>query len=223
MFNVTKRYDNGIIALDNISASIDKEEFVFIVGPSGAGKSTFIKLIYREILPTIGQVIINGRNINRLKKREVPYFRRNIGVIFQDFRLIETKTVFENVAFSLEVTETPAKEIKRRVYNVLEMVGLTHKVNDRPLQLSGGEQQRTAIARAIVNNPSLVVADEPTGNLDPKTSRQIMDIFKEINMRGATVVIASHALDIINEMNKRTIVVENHRIKKDIKKGAVCI
>jgi len=219
MYDVSKSYDNGLVALSEINVKINKGDFVFLVGPSGAGKSTFIKLIYREEKPSRGQIIVNGRNLVRMHSKEIPYLRRNIGVIFQDFRLLPNKTVFENVAFALEVIETPTRDIKRRVMNVLEAVGLADKAKAMPLQLSGGEQQRVSIARAIVNNPQLVIADEPTGNLDPDSSLGIMEIFNSINKRGATVVIATHAKEIVDRYQRRVIAIENGRIVRDQLKG----
>lgn len=184
MQDVWKTYANGTHALQGVSVKIDRNEFVYIVGPSGAGKSTFMKLMYREEVPTKGQISINGFNIGKLKPRKIPYVRRNIGVVFQDFRLLPRMTAFENVAFAMEVIEAPKRHIKKRVMEVLDLVGLRSKAGREPSQLSGGEQQRIAIARAIVNNPSVIIADEPTGNLDPETSWGIMQLLDEINFRG---------------------------------------
>lgn len=219
LLNVTKIYPNGVCALHDVSVKINKGEFVFLVGPSGAGKSTFIKLLIREELPTKGQILIDGKNILRLKKSEVAKLRRNIGIVFQDFRLLADRTVFENVAFAMEVLERSKKEIKARVPSVLEMVKLDGKEDYFPYQLSGGEQQRVAIARAIVNGPRVLIADEPTGNLDPDTSWDIMDILNEINRRGTTVVMATHARNIVNKMRKRVIALEHGRIVRDEEGG----
>ncbi|HSH24036.1 MAG TPA: cell division ATP-binding protein FtsE, partial [Massilibacterium sp.] len=190
MKNVYKRYSNGVLALNNINVKIDQGEFVYIVGQSGAGKSTFIKLMYREEKPTKGDIIIAGQNVSKLKERDIPYLRRNIGIVFQDFKLLENLTVFENVAFAMEVVEADPREIRKRVMEVLEQVKLKHKAKSLPSELSGGEQQRVSIARSIVNRPKVIIADEPTGNLDPETSWEIMDIFEEINEQGTTIVMA---------------------------------
>ncbi|KJB88867.1 cell division protein FtsE [Paenibacillus sp. E194] len=219
MQDVWKTYQDGSHALRGISVQIDKDEFVYLVGPSGAGKSTFMKLIYREEVPTKGQIFVSGFNIGKLKQRKIPFVRRNIGVVFQDFRLLPKLTAYENVAFAMEVIEAPKKVIKRRVPEVLELVGLKHKMNSLPAQLSGGEQQRIAIARAIVNNPSVIVADEPTGNLDPETSWGIMKLLEEINFRGTTIVMATHNKDIVNSMRKRVIAIEQGLIVRDEARG----
>ncbi|BCV20165.1 cell division ATP-binding protein FtsE [Moorella sp. Hama-1] len=219
-FNVTKQYPPNITALDNLSVKIDKGEFVFLVGPSGAGKTTFIRLLFREETPSKGQIIIGGRSVARLKKNEIPLLRRNIGIVFQDFRLLPERTVFENVAFALRVVEMHPREIKPRVEKALERVGLTARARLFPHQLSGGEQQRTAIARAIVNNPRILVADEPTGNLDPVTSREIMKLLEEINHMGTTVIMATHAWDIVNSLRKRVIALEQGRLVRDDREGA---
>lgn len=218
-FNVTKEYDKGVVALEDISLSINKGEFVFLVGPSGAGKSTFNRLIIREELPTLGQLMFEGKSIVRMKKREVPYFRRKIGIVFQDFRLLSDRTVFENVAFALEAMAAPVNEVKNKVPAVLDMVGLGHKYDAFPQELSGGEQQRVAIARAIVNNPSLLIADEPTGNLDPDTSLEIMKLLNNINKRGTTIIMATHDKEIVNRMRKRVIVLNKGKIIRDQQKG----
>ncbi len=220
LYNVSKIYPNGVKALNDVTLQIRKGEFVFLVGPSGAGKSTLTKLLCREELPTRGQVVINGRSLTRMKNREVPYLRRKIGMVFQDFRLIPSKTVFENVAFALEITGASGKEIKRAVPTVLRMVGLEKKANMMPSQLSGGEQQRTCIARAIVNNPLLVIADEPTGNLDPETSWELMKLFLDINRRGTTIIMATHAWDIVDAMKKRVVALSNGNIIRDEESGA---
>lgn len=219
MQDIWKTYPNGTHALKGVSVKIDRNEFVYLVGPSGAGKSTFMKLIYREEVPTKGQISVNGFNIGKLKPRKIPYVRRNIGVIFQDFRLLPKLTAYENVAFALEVIEAPKKVIKKRTLEVLELVGLKNKANRDPSQLSGGEQQRVAIARAIVNNPSVIIADEPTGNLDPETSWGIMQLLDEINFRGTTIVMATHNRDIVNTMRKRVIAIEHGNIVRDQLRG----
>lgn len=202
LFGVTKMYPGGQVALKDINLRISKGEFVFIVGPSGAGKSTLVKLLFREELPTRGQIFFSGRNINRLRHREVPYLRRRIGIVFQDFRLLPEKTVYENISFAMEVIEASSREIRKRVPQVLDRVGLSHKVKAKPSELSGGEQQRVALARALVNNPDILIADEPTGNLDPDTSWDIMTQLDDINKRGTTVVVASHARELIDCMKK---------------------
>jgi len=220
MTNVSKNYPNGTKALSDVTVRINKGEFVFLVGPSGAGKSTFIKLITREEQASRGQITFNGKNVIRMKPREVPYLRRSIGVIFQDFRLLPNKTVAENVAFALEVIEASRREVKKAVPKALEMVGLTKKAGVLPSQLSGGEQQRVAIARAIVNNPPLIIADEPTGNLDPETSREIMNLLQDINKCGTTVIMATHAKDIVDDLKKRVIAMERGQIVRDEERGA---
>ncbi|MFZ5942833.1 MAG: cell division ATP-binding protein FtsE [Bacillota bacterium] len=218
-FNVTKKYDNGTLALDDISVSIDRGEFVFLVGPSGAGKSTFTRLLIRDSLPTKGQIMIDNRSIVRMKTKEIPLLRRKIGFVFQDFRLLSDRTVYENTAFALEAMGTPVSEVRKRVPAVLEMVGIGDKYACFPEELSGGEQQRVAIARAIVNNPSILIADEPTGNLDPETSLEIMKIINNINKRGTTIVMATHDSDIVNRMRKRVIVINKGIIVRDEAKG----
>ncbi|MDQ0089941.1 cell division transport system ATP-binding protein [Paenibacillus anaericanus] len=219
MQDIWKTYPNGTHALKGISVKIDRNEFVYLVGPSGAGKSTFMKLIYREEVPTKGQISVNGFNIGKLKPRKIPYVRRNIGVIFQDFRLLPKLTAYENVAFALEVIEAPKKVVKKRVLEVLDLVGLKNKAGRDPSQLSGGEQQRVAIARAIVNNPSVIIADEPTGNLDPETSWGIMQLLDDINFRGTTIVMATHNKEIVNKMRKRVIAIEHGNIVRDQLRG----
>lgn len=218
-FNVTKIYKGDIYALKDVTVKIDKGEFVFLVGPSGAGKTTFIRLLFREELPTKGQILIAGRSITRLRPKEIPFLRRNIGVVFQDFRLLPDRTVYENVAFALQVLEVPPKEIKARVEEVLAQVGLSGRAHLFPHQLSGGEQQRTAIARAIVNKPRILVADEPTGNLDPVTSREIISLLLDINRLGTTVIMATHAWDIVNSLKKRVIALDKGRLVRDDKEG----
>src|SRR5690606_34984980 len=212
MQDVSKKYPNGIIAVNGLDILINQGEFVYVVGPSGAGKTTFIKMVYREESPTSGKIIVNGVDISKLKNREVPYLRRNIGVVFQDFKLLPTLTVFENVAFAMEVTEHSPKEIKRRVMEVLALVGLKHKVRMLPSELSGGEQQRVSIARSIVNKPKLIIADEPTGNLDPDTSWEIMHLLEEINLKGTTIVMATHNKEVVNTIKHRVVAIESGRI-----------
>ncbi len=219
MHDISKTYADGTHALRGVSVRIDRNEFVYLVGPSGAGKSTFMKLIYREEVPTKGEISVNGFNIGKLKPRKIPYVRRNIGVIFQDFRLLPKLTAYENIAFAMEVIEAPRRVIKKRTMEVLELVGLKHKATSLPSQLSGGEQQRISIARAIVNNPSVIVADEPTGNLDPETSQGIMNLLEEINFRGSTIVMATHNKEIVNSMRKRVIAIENGMIVRDEARG----
>lgn len=219
LINVSKIYPNGARALIDVNLKIGKGEFVFLVGPSGAGKSTLIKLFYRDEIPTRGQVQINSKNLVRMKEREVPYLRRTIGVIFQDFKLLPNKTVRENVAFALEVIGVSRKEIWVRTRTTLDLVGLASKENAYPHELSGGEQQRVCVARAIINNPALLVADEPTGNLDPETAWGIMELLYNINKRGTTIVMATHAKTIVNKMKKRVIAIENGRVARDEEKG----
>jgi len=219
MQEIWKTYADGTHALRGVSVLIERNEFVYLVGPSGAGKSTFMKLIYREEVPTKGQISVNGFNIGKLKPRKIPYVRRNIGVIFQDYRLLPNLTAYENVAFAMEVIEAPRRLIKKRTLEVLELVGLKGKQNSLPAQLSGGEQQRVAIARAIVNNPAVIVADEPTGNLDPETSWGIMNLLEEINFRGTTIVMATHNREIVNSLRKRVIAIEDGLIARDEARG----
>jgi len=217
--NVSKMYPNGARALVDVNLKIGKGEFVFLVGPSGAGKSSLIKLFFRDETPTRGQVQINSQNLVRMKEREVPYLRRSIGVIFQDFKLLPNKTVFENVAFALEVIGVSRNEVKVRTHATLELVGLADKENSFPQELSGGEQQRVCVARAVINNPALLLADEPTGNLDPDTAWEIMDLLYNINKRGTTVVMATHARAIVDKMQKRVIAIENGRVARDEENG----
>ncbi|WP_148866367.1 cell division ATP-binding protein FtsE [Thermosediminibacter litoriperuensis] len=219
MVGVSKVYPGGCVALQDINVKIEKGEFVFLVGPTGAGKSTFIKLLFREELPTRGQIFFNGKNITRLRPNEVPYLRRRLGVVFQDFRLLPQKTVYENVAFAMEVVEASPRDIKKRVPRVIEMVGLSHKLNARPHELSGGEQQRVALARALVNNPDVIIADEPTGNLDPDTSWEIMKLLNEINKKGTTLIVATHAKELVDTMRKRVLQLENGRLVRDEERG----
>jgi len=219
MRNVSKIYDNGAVALDRASVDIESGEFVFIVGASGAGKSTFIKMLFREELPSSGELVVNGHDIRKMTRKEVPYLRRELGVIFQDYRLLPDKTVFENVAFAMQVIEAPRRLMQRSVNSVLDVVGLRDKYKCFPHQLSGGEQQRVAIARAIVNDPAIVIADEPTGNLDPETSWDIMDIFTRINRAGTTIVMATHDKAIVDTMRRRVIAIEDGRIVRDEARG----
>jgi len=219
MYGVTKAYPGGFIALKDINVKISKGEFVFIVGPSGAGKSTFIKLIFREELPTKGQIFFSGKNVTRMRRREVPYLRRRLGIVFQDFRLLPDKTVYENVAFAMEVISAPARSIKKRIPEILDRVGLAHKAKSLPSELSGGEQQRVALARAIVNKPDVLIADEPTGNLDPDTAWGIMSLLDDINKRGTTVVIATHAKDMVDSMKKRVLQLDKGCIVRDEERG----
>ena len=219
MSNVSKIYPGGSVALEDVNVHIEPGEFVFVVGPSGAGKSTFFKMLFREIQPTTGSIVVNGTDILGLSDKEIPYYRRQLGIIFQDYRLLPDRTVYENVAFAMQVIETPHRKIKRRVMNVLDLVGLRGRANAYPNELSGGEQQRIAIARAIVNDPILVIADEPTGNLDPETSWEIMEIFKEINATGTTIVMATHDKEIVDSMAKRVIAIENGHIVRDEMNG----
>ena len=217
--NVTKIYPNGSAGVKNVSLHIEKGEFVFFVGSSGSGKSTLIKLLLRELEPTEGSVRVNGLVTTELTSKQIPYFRRNLGVVFQDFRLLPNKTVYENVAFAMQVIEAPYRQIRRNVPTVLSLVGLQRKAKALPNQLSGGEQQRTALARAIVNNPPILIADEPTGNLDPDTAWDIMTLLEDINKRGTTVVVATHAKDIVDDMQKRVITLKSGTILRDISKG----
>ena len=217
--NVTKVYNNNVLALSNLNVHIGQGEFVFLVGPSGAGKSTFIKMLLKEVNPTAGSVIVAGSDLTKLTRKEIPYYRRKIGVVFQDFRLIQTLNVFENVAFALRVIGASEKDIQKKVPAVLSMVGLSKKRDAFPTELSGGEQQRVSIARAIVNSPSLLIADEPTGNLDPETSLEIMDILSDISRAGTTIVMATHARDIVDSMKKRVIAIEKGVIARDEERG----
>lgn len=217
--DVSKVYDNGTIALDHVNIDIAKGEFVFLVGASGAGKSTFIKLLLREVLPSNGEIRVNGRDIVHMQHGDIPYLRRGLGVIFQDYRLLPDKTVFENVAFAMQVIEAPRRLMQRSVNSVLDVVGLREKYKCFPSQLSGGEQQRVAIARAIVNDPAIVIADEPTGNLDPETSWEIMDIFQRVNAAGTTIIMATHDKTIVDTMQRRVIAIEDGRIVRDEAQG----
>ena len=217
--NVTKTYDTGTEAVHDASFTIEKGEFAFLVGASGSGKSTLIKLILKEEQATKGKIIIDGKDITHIKRSRIPYLRRSMGVVFQDFRLLPDKTVYENVAFAMYIVNANPKHIKRQVPMVLNLVGLSDKEKMYPNELSGGEQQRVALARALVNNPSMIIADEPTGNLDPKTAWDIMTLLNDINARGTTVVMATHAEDIVNQMRKRVIQIDKGIIIRDDKKG----
>ena len=213
--DVHKEYDNGTKALKGVNVRIDDGEFVFLVGPSGSGKSTLIKLITAEIAPTEGRVMVNGFNLTNITPRQVPQMRRTLGVIFQDFRLIEKKTVYENLAFSMRAIGASNRELRRRIPYVLQLVGLEQKGDRYPGQLSGGEQQRVAIARALVNNPSMIIADEPTGNLDPQRSLEIMMLLERINELGTTVLVVTHEKNLVNRFTKRVVAIENGRIISD--------
>ncbi|AQQ53940.1 cell division ATP-binding protein FtsE [Planococcus lenghuensis] len=217
--NVYKKYPNGIVSLNGVNLEINQGEFVYVVGPSGAGKSTFIKMIYREEKPSAGQIMVNGLSLAKLKSKRVPYLRRQIGVVFQDFKLLPRLTVYENIAFALEVIETSPAAIRRRVMEVLQMVGLEHKAKMLPAELSGGEQQRIAIARSIVNIPKVVIADEPTGNLDPDTSWEIMRLFEQINARGTTIIMATHNREVVNAIRHRVIAIEDGLVVRDVAGG----
>ena len=217
--NVQKTYDTGTKAVKNANFRIDKGEFCFLVGSSGSGKSTLIKLILKEEEPTAGNIIINGKDTTFLKQNRIPYLRRSMGVVFQDFRLLPDKTVYDNVAYAMYIVRATPRHIRRQVPMVLSLVGLSGKAKMYPDELSGGEQQRVALARALVNNPSMLIADEPTGNLDPDTAWDIMNLINEINMRGTTVVVATHAKDIVDKMKKRVIHIDKGTIIKDDKKG----
>jgi len=219
MMNVTKRYNKGITAINNLSIQIKDGEFVYVVGPSGAGKSTFIKMMYREEKATKGRIRVGKYDLMKIKDRQIPYLRRYVGVVFQDFKLLQHKTVYENVAYAMEVIEKSPREIKRRVEDVLELVNLKHRMNNFPNELSGGEQQRVAIARAIVNTPGILIADEPTGNLDPETSMEIMDILERINEQGTTIVMATHNSQIVNEKKHRVLAIESGQIVRDQEQG----
>ena len=217
--HVSKVYPNGSAGVKDISIHIEKGEFVFFVGSSGSGKSTLIKLLLKELDPTEGKITINNTITNDLPREKIPYLRRNLGVVFQDFRLLPNKTGYENVAFAMQVIEASSKQIRRNVPAVLSLVGLAKKSRSYPSQLSGGEQQRTALARAIVNNPPILICDEPTGNLDPGTAWDIMDLLDDINKRGTTVVMATHAKDIVDMMQKRVVTLRRGQVIRDIQKG----
>lgn len=217
--NVSKVYDNNVKALSNVNIKIDAGDFVFLVGPSGAGKSTFVKMLLKEIEPSEGQIIVDGIELSKIKRKKVPFHRRKIGMVFQDFRLIPSLNVYENVAFSMRVLEASPSEIKKQVPMALSLVGLSNKQKMFPNQLSGGEQQRVSIARAIVNKPLVLIADEPTGNLDPETAKEIMTLIEDINKSGTTVVMATHAKEIVDDMQKRVIAIEKGQVVRDEEKG----
>lgn len=217
--NVSKVYDNNVKALSNVNIKIDAGDFVFLVGPSGAGKSTFVKMLLKEIEPSEGQIIVDGIELSKIKRKKVPFHRRKIGMVFQDFRLIPSLNVYENVAFAMRVLEASPSEIKKQVPIALSLVGLSNKQKMFPNQLSGGEQQRVSIARAIVNKPLVLIADEPTGNLDPETAKGIMALIEDINRSGTTVVMATHAKEIVDDMQKRVIAIEKGQVVRDEEKG----
>lgn len=217
--NVSKAYSTGVPALNNVSLKIEAGEFVFVVGDSGSGKSTLIKLLLRELLPTSGKIMVNDIDVASLRHKQIPKYRRKLGVVFQDFRLLKDRNVYENVAFAQRIVQTPSKEIKKNVPSILSTVGLAGKYKARPKQLSGGEQQRVALARALVNNPPILLADEPTGNLDPKNSWEIMKLLEEINERGTTVLVVTHNREIVNAMKKRVITMNKGVIVNDEKEG----
>ena len=217
--DVKKRYKTGVTAIYDLNLEIEKGEFVFIIGPTGCGKSTLIKMLYREEKPTAGSIFVGGLNVAKLRNGSVYKLRRKIGVVFQDFKLLSKATVYENIAFALEIFGLPKSEIHTKVIKVLDLVGLKHRAKNYPHQLSGGEQQRVAIARAIVNGPKILICDEPTGNLDPKTSSEIMDVLSAINQMGTTLIMVTHNRDIVEKMKKRTIFLDAGRLVKDFKEG----
>lgn len=220
LINVSKEYNNGVVALSNINLEIRKGDFVFIVGLSGAGKSTLIKLLLKEEDVTEGNIFLDGLDITKISNRKVPYLRRQVGVVFQDFRLLPNKTVYENVSFAMEIVGAHPKEIRRRVPMILSLVDLSRKADSFPDQLSGGEQQRVSIARSIVNNPPVLIADEPTGNLDSETAMEIMKVLSDINGRGTTVLMATHAREIVNTMKKRVVTLDDGKVIRDEEKGS---
>lgn len=220
--SVNKVYPNGTVALRDVNIRINKGEFVFIIGSSGSGKSTLIKLLLKEEEATSGEIYVGNCNVSALDRKGVPHLRRRLGVVFQDFRLLPDKTVYENVAFAMQVVEALPKEIRRQVPITLSLVGLSRKANCYPHELSGGEQQRVALARAIINNPYVLIADEPTGNLDPETSWDIMKLLTDIHRRGTTVIVATHAKELVDRMMKRVVMIENGMITSDIEKGSYC-
>ena len=217
--DVCKTYNTGIEAVRHTTLEIEKGEFAFVVGPSGCGKSTLMKMLLKEVEPTSGHIFVNGKDITQIPKNKVPMLRRKMGIVFQDFRLLPDRTVYENVAYAMRVIGAKNSNIKKQVPNVLSLVGLLDKAKLYPDELSGGEQQRVAIARAIVNNPMMLIADEPTGNLDPDMAWEIMSLLNDINVRGTTVIVATHAKDIVNRMQKRVIAIENGVVQSDIKRG----
>ncbi|NLK94278.1 MAG: cell division ATP-binding protein FtsE [Clostridiales bacterium] len=217
--NISKLYDNNVKALSNINMEIEAGDFVFLVGPSGAGKSTIIKMLLKEVEPTTGNITVGNTDLSKLSRKQIPYFRRKIGMVFQDFRLIQNLNVYENVAFAMKVVEATPREIRKRVPIVLSLVGLSHKYKMFPNELSGGEQQRVSLARAIVNNPTVLIADEPTGNLDPETAKEIMALLNDVNKAGTTILMATHAKEIVDSMKKRVIALEGGKIARDEKRG----
>lgn len=217
--DTTKVYSNGVVGIKNLTLRIEKGEFVFVIGASGSGKSTFLKLIMHEETPSEGEVYVNGYSVHNMPKSEVPYLRRSLGVVFQDFRLLPNKTAYDNVAFAMQIVEALPREIRRQVPLALGLVGLSKKARAYPEQMSGGEQQRIVLARALVNNPAVLIADEPTGNLDPKTSLEIMELLDEINQRGTTVIVATHEKSIVDAMKKRVITLDRGELVSDVQKG----
>jgi len=218
--NVVKQYDNGILGIDDVSLRIEQGEFVYLVGPSGSGKSTLMKLLYREEKATSGKIQVGKYQLTKIKKRDIPMLRRYVGVVFQDFKLLPKLTVYENIAYALEVTGKSGREIKRRVSEVLELVDLSHKVNQLPDELSGGEQQRVAIARAIANEPNILIADEPTGNLDPETALEVFHVLEAINQEGTTVIMGTHNDQLVNQFKHRVIRLEDGELMADTDEGA---
>ncbi|MEN6357670.1 MAG: cell division ATP-binding protein FtsE [Armatimonadota bacterium] len=216
---VSVEYPNGVRALKEIDLSINKGEFVFVVGSTGSGKSTFLRLLYREILPSYGSVIVDGEDVTLLNSSQVPFLRRKLGIVFQDFKLLPQKNLWENLAFALRVIGINPRDIRRRIGDVLDLVGLTHRCDSFPNQMSGGEQQRAAIARALINHPTILIADEPTGNLDPATSWEIMQLLEQINIRGTTILVATHDSQIVDKMKKRVIQLESGTLVRDVNKG----
>ena len=221
--NVSKTYPNGTHALQNVSVNIDKGEFVFIVGASGAGKSTFLKLIMHEETPTSGEIVINGNKLSKLRRRDVPYLRRHMGIVFQDFRLIEKMTVFDNVAFAMRAVGETTATIKKRVPYVLNLVGLSDKMKNKPSELSGGEQQRVSLARALVNNPEIIIADEPTGNVDPELSHEIIELLNEINAMGTTVLVVTHEHELVREFHQRVVTIDKGKVIGDTRNGRFAV
>lgn len=213
--NVCKNYSSGTHALNNVSLSVDKGEFVFIVGASGAGKSTFLKLIMHEEEATSGEIIVNGKKLSNMKRRQVPYLRRHMGIVFQDFRLIDKMNVFDNVAFAMRAIGAKQSTVKKRVPYILELVGLKNKAKSRPSELSGGEQQRVSLARALVNNPEIIIADEPTGNIDPEMSYEIIELLNEINRQGTTILVVTHEHDLVRHFHKRVVELDKGRVVGD--------
>lgn len=219
MENVSKYYDKKVEALTDVNLKIDKGEFVFLVGPSGAGKSTFIKMLYREVLPSSGKIVVDGWEVTSMKRRHIPKLRRSIGVVFQDYHLLQDRTVYENVAFAMRVVESSSREIKSRVPRLLNMVGIDHRRDYTVSKLSGGEKQRAAIARALINQPAILITDEPTGNLDPETSQDIMELLQRINLQGTTIIMATHDREIVDKMKQRVIRIDNGQVVRDMVRG----